>query len=77
MALPTCPLGAEGLIVSVQGLGCMGMSSVYGRGGDDESIATIHLALDRVSRCWTRPTPTASVTTRSSSAGPSPAAATR
>jgi aryl-alcohol dehydrogenase-like predicted oxidoreductase len=39
-------LGALGLMVSRQGLGCMGMSDFYGPGDDDESIATIHRALD-------------------------------
>ena len=29
------------------GLGCMGMSGMYGKSSDDESIATIHEALDR------------------------------
>jgi aryl-alcohol dehydrogenase-like predicted oxidoreductase len=34
------------LTVSAQGLGCMGMSQSYGRGDWDESIATIHRALE-------------------------------
>jgi aryl-alcohol dehydrogenase-like predicted oxidoreductase len=34
------------LTVSAQGLGCMGMSQSYGRADWDESIATIHRALD-------------------------------
>ena len=44
--METIPLGSQGLIVSRQGLGCMGMSEFYGAGDDDESVATIHLALD-------------------------------
>src|ERR1700690_1306412 len=36
----------QGLEVSAQGLGCMGMSEFYGRGDVTESIATIHEALD-------------------------------
>jgi aryl-alcohol dehydrogenase-like predicted oxidoreductase len=35
-----------GLTVSAQGLGCMGMSEWYGQADWDESIATIHRALD-------------------------------
>jgi aryl-alcohol dehydrogenase-like predicted oxidoreductase len=39
-------LGSQGLIASAQGLGCMGMSQVYGEPDDAESIATIHRALE-------------------------------
>ena len=40
-------LGRDGLEVSAIGLGCMGMSEFYGAGNEQESIATIHHALDR------------------------------
>jgi aryl-alcohol dehydrogenase-like predicted oxidoreductase len=36
----------ENLVVSAQGLGCMGMSEFYGAGDEEESVATIHRALD-------------------------------
>jgi aryl-alcohol dehydrogenase-like predicted oxidoreductase len=39
-------LGSQGLEVSALGLGCMGMSEFYGPGDDDESVATIHRALE-------------------------------
>jgi aryl-alcohol dehydrogenase-like predicted oxidoreductase len=39
-------LGNEGSVVSELGLGCMGMSEFYGTGDEDESIATIHRAIE-------------------------------
>ncbi len=41
------PLGRSGIKVSAIGLGLMSMSGVYGNANDDESIATIHYALDQ------------------------------
>jgi aryl-alcohol dehydrogenase-like predicted oxidoreductase len=42
----TRTLGRTGLTVSSLGLGCMGMSQMYGAADRQESIATIHRALD-------------------------------
>jgi aryl-alcohol dehydrogenase-like predicted oxidoreductase len=39
-------LGTQGLVVSAQGLGCMGMSDFYGERDEAESVATIHRALE-------------------------------
>jgi aryl-alcohol dehydrogenase-like predicted oxidoreductase len=44
--METISLGSQGLVVSRQGLGCMGMSDFYGALDDDESIATVQSALD-------------------------------
>ncbi len=44
------PLGSQGLVVSQQGIGCMGMTAFYGefdrRAQDEENIAVIGAALD-------------------------------
>ena len=39
-------LGTQGLVVSEQGLGCMGMSEFYGSTDETESIATLHRAIE-------------------------------
>lgn len=44
--MKTRELGINGLTVSAIGLGCMGMSEFYGDGDQEESIATIHRALE-------------------------------
>jgi aryl-alcohol dehydrogenase-like predicted oxidoreductase len=42
----TRKLGANGPVVSALGLGCMGMSDLYGASDRAEGVATIHAALD-------------------------------
>ncbi|MEO6259147.1 MAG: aldo/keto reductase [Thermoanaerobaculia bacterium] len=44
--MKTRTLGSQGLTVSAIGLGCMGMSEFYGTHDDQQSISTIHRALD-------------------------------
>jgi aryl-alcohol dehydrogenase-like predicted oxidoreductase len=44
--MKTRRLGNEGLEVSAEGLGCMGMSEFYGHADEQEAIATIHRALE-------------------------------
>jgi aryl-alcohol dehydrogenase-like predicted oxidoreductase len=44
--MDTRTLGSHGPGVGALGLGCMGMSEFYGAHDDDESIATIHRALE-------------------------------
>ncbi|MFG2131932.1 aldo/keto reductase [Streptomyces sp. NPDC048751] len=46
MTLRTRPLGTTGPQVSALGLGCMGMSALYGEADRAESIATVHAALE-------------------------------
>ncbi|MFE3162158.1 aldo/keto reductase [Streptomyces sp. NPDC059224] len=46
MTMHTHPLGTTGPRVSALGLGCMGMSALYGEADRAESIATVHAALD-------------------------------
>ncbi|QOV46558.1 aldo/keto reductase [Streptomyces chromofuscus] len=46
MTMQTRTLGTTGPQVSALGLGCMGMSAVYGDADRAESVATIHAALE-------------------------------
>ncbi len=46
-AIETRQLGSAGLKVFPLALGCMGMSGMYGQADEQESVATIHAALDR------------------------------
>jgi aryl-alcohol dehydrogenase-like predicted oxidoreductase len=44
--IETTALGRGGPVVSRAGLGLMGMSGIYGQADDQESLATIHAAVD-------------------------------
>ena len=46
MTLKLRTLGSQGLEVSAIGLGCMGMSQSYGPADEQESLATIHRAIE-------------------------------
>ncbi|GAC1422259.1 MAG: aldo/keto reductase [Candidatus Velthaea sp.] len=46
MAVPKRKLGLRGPAVAELGLGCMGMVGWYGAGDDDESLRTIHRAIE-------------------------------
>jgi aryl-alcohol dehydrogenase-like predicted oxidoreductase len=52
MTIPTVPLGRQGLRVSAQGLGCMGMSAFYGPDDEKESVATLERALELGVTFW-------------------------
>ncbi|MGG0177779.1 aldo/keto reductase [Gottfriedia acidiceleris] len=44
--MKTVELGSQGLKVTVEGLGCMGMSTTYGPSNDEESLATLRRAIE-------------------------------
>jgi len=44
--MKTRRLGSQGLITSAIGLGCMGMSDFYGPSNEQQSVATIHRAIE-------------------------------
>jgi aryl-alcohol dehydrogenase-like predicted oxidoreductase len=50
--MKTRQLGRSGLTVSEQGLGCMGMSDFYGPRDDEESVVTLHRAIDLGVTFW-------------------------
>ena len=50
--METRALGSQGLTVSAQGLGCMGMSQSYGEADEKTSIATLHRALELGVTFW-------------------------
>ena len=52
MSIEIVPLGTQGLQVSRQGLGCMGMSAFYGSDDEKESVATLERALELGVTFW-------------------------
>ncbi|MEV6373346.1 aldo/keto reductase [Micromonospora musae] len=46
MTLRKHAIGGQGLVASVEGLGTMGMTAMYGTPDDAESVATVHRALE-------------------------------
>jgi len=45
-------LGSQGITASALGLGCMGMSEFYGTRNDEESISTLHKAIELGVTFW-------------------------
>jgi aryl-alcohol dehydrogenase-like predicted oxidoreductase len=52
MSIEIVPLGGQGLRVSRQGLGAMGMSAFYGSDDEKESVATLERALELGVTFW-------------------------
>jgi aryl-alcohol dehydrogenase-like predicted oxidoreductase len=52
MSIEIVPLGSQGLRVTKQGLGCMGMSAFYGSDDEKESVATLERALELGVTFW-------------------------
>lgn len=50
--IPGVALGATGLVVSAQGLGCMGMSHAYGPADEQASVAVLERALELGVSFW-------------------------
>ncbi|MEV4620285.1 aldo/keto reductase [Asanoa sp. NPDC049573] len=46
MTLRQHPIGSQGLVAGVEGLGTFGMTAAYGTRDDAEAVATVHRALD-------------------------------
>ncbi|GAA4569277.1 aldo/keto reductase [Planotetraspora kaengkrachanensis] len=46
MSMNTRPVGGQGLVTSVEGLGTMGMTAMYGTPDVAEAVATVHRAIE-------------------------------